>query len=83
MDVVVNKKRENLYQVACLRLFESTHKGCVADNVGNHPNAYFTSSRQYTKDFNKKKAPTDSVSKNVDMAAEPAEGDKKPWLCFN
>ena len=55
MEVVVGKKRENLYQVACLRLFESTHKGSVADNVGNHPNAYLTSSRQYAKDSNKTK----------------------------
>lgn len=52
----MGKKRENLYQVACLRLFEATHKGAVAENVGNHPNAYFSSSRQYTKDTDKKKA---------------------------
>jgi len=50
MAIVMDKKRENLYQVACLRLFESTHKNSIADNVGNHPNAYFTSSRQFAKD---------------------------------
>lgn len=44
MKVVLDKKRENLYQVACLRLFEMTHKGSIAENVGNHPNAYFNSS---------------------------------------
>jgi len=54
----MGKKRENLYQVACLRLFEATHKGAVAENVGNHPNAYFSSSRQYMKDTDKKKATT-------------------------
>lgn len=45
MAIVMDKKRDNLYQVACLRLFETTHKNSIADNVGNHPNAYFTSSR--------------------------------------
>jgi len=45
METVLAKKRENLYQVACLRLFEFSHKGAVAENVGNHPNAYFSSSR--------------------------------------
>ena len=44
MRVVMEKKQENLYQVACLRLFESTHKHGVAENVGNHPNSYFSSS---------------------------------------
>jgi len=46
----MDKKRENLYQVACLRLFETTHKNSIAENVGNHPNAYFSSSRQVAKD---------------------------------
>jgi len=40
--------------VACLRLFESTHKHGVTENVGNHPNSYFTSSIQYQKDVEKK-----------------------------
>jgi hypothetical protein len=39
--VVMGKKRENLFQVACLRLFEYSHKGAVTDNVGNHPVSYF------------------------------------------
>ena len=50
LAVVIEKKREHLYQVACLRLFEATHKNSIAENVGNHPNAYFTSSRQVYKD---------------------------------
>jgi len=44
MRVVMEKKKENLYQVACLRLYEFTHKDAVAENVGNHPNAYINSS---------------------------------------
>lgn len=57
MAIIMDKKRENLYQVACLRLFEGTHKNAIADNVGNHPNAYFTSSRQQAKDASKKAQP--------------------------
>ena len=49
MKVVLDKKRENLFQVACLRLFEGTHKNAVTDNVGNHPNGFFNSSVQYIK----------------------------------
>lgn len=47
MNIVLDKKRENLYQVACLRLFELSHQDAVAENVGNHPNSFFTSSIQY------------------------------------
>jgi hypothetical protein len=54
MNTVLQKKRENLYQVACLRLFEFSHKGAVTENVGNHPVAYFQSSIQYHKDQEKK-----------------------------
>ena len=54
MKVVLDKKKENLYQVACLRLYEISHKGSIAENVGNHPNSYFNSSIQYKKDVEKK-----------------------------
>jgi hypothetical protein len=54
MRVVLDKKKENLYQVACLRLYEFSHKGSIAENVGNHPNSYFNSSIQYKKDVEKK-----------------------------
>lgn len=57
MRVVIDKKKENLYQVACLRLYEMTHKGSIAENVGNHPNSYFNSSIQYKKDVEKKNKP--------------------------
>lgn len=45
--IVMDKKKENLYQVACLRLYELSHKNAVAENVGNHPNSFFLSSLQY------------------------------------
>ena len=53
MNVIIDKKKENLYQVACLRLFELSHPHAIADNVGNHPNAFFQSSLQYQKDMQK------------------------------
>jgi hypothetical protein len=52
-NIVLDKKRENFYQVACLRLFEGSHKGAVTDNVGNHPNSYFSSSIAYQKSLEK------------------------------
>jgi hypothetical protein len=54
MRIVLDKKRENLHQVACLRLYELSHKGAVSENVGNHPNSFFNSSIQYEKEMNKK-----------------------------
>ena len=66
MKVVLDKKKENLYQVACLRLYEISHKGSIAENVGNHPNSYFNSSIQYKKDVEKKNKP------NVPAAAVAA-----------
>ena len=58
MNVVLDKKKDNLYQVACLRVFEMSHKGAVADNVGNHPNSFFNSSIEYKKQTEKKKKPS-------------------------
>ena len=73
----MQKKRENLFQVACLRLFEGTHKNGIAENVGNHPNAYFTSSRQYTKDTQKKSAIGADANKTTSGATHiPAESSK-------
>jgi hypothetical protein len=51
---VMDKKKENLYQVACLRLYELSHKNAIAENVGNHPNAFINSSLQYNKELEKK-----------------------------
>jgi hypothetical protein len=46
-------------------LFEATHKNSVADNVGNHPNAYFSSARQYHKDSTAQNAKkSEEVKKN-------------------
>jgi hypothetical protein len=67
MKPIIDKRRENLYQVACLRLFETTHKGCVTENVGNHPNGYFNSSIQYFKD----------VKKNNEKKGATNQGDVK------
>jgi len=52
-DVVLNKNKEKLHQVACLRLYEFSHKDSVANNVGNHPNNYFNSSIEYKKSLEK------------------------------
>ena len=49
LRVILDKKEQNLHQVACLRLFESTYKNGVAENVGNHPNSFFTSAVAYEK----------------------------------
>ena len=75
MKVIVDKKKENLYQVACLRLFEITHKGSIAENVGNHPNAYFNSSIQYKKDMEKKNKPQVA---DAAAAATPAAAASSP-----
>ena len=41
---IMDKKREGASQVACIKLWDATHKVDTKDNVGNHPNAYFSSS---------------------------------------
>ena len=58
MNVILDKRKENLHQVACLRLFEMSHKGGIADNVGNHPNSFFNSSIAYNKELEKKNKKT-------------------------
>ena len=83
MKTIVDKRRENLHQVACLRLFEAVHPGAVSDNVGNHPNAFFNSSFDYLKAIEKKNKkaggqPTTDVSGNpaaVVADQQPSGGD--------
>ena len=41
---IMEKKREGACQVACIKLWDATHNVDTKDNVGNHPNAYFSSS---------------------------------------
>eukprot|EP00743_Colponemidia_sp_Colp-15_P006874 GILK01007417.1.p1 GENE.GILK01007417.1~~GILK01007417.1.p1 ORF type:complete len:450 (-),score=49.40 GILK01007417.1:147-1496(-) len=46
-EIVDKASKEHHYQIACLKLFEATHKGCSTENVGNHPNAYFEASKAF------------------------------------
>lgn len=75
MNIVLDKKKDNLYQVACLRLFELSHKGGVADNVGNHPNSFFNSSIEYQKQVEKKnkKSATPVESEAPSVAQEDTQ----------
>jgi DNA primase large subunit len=68
MNVVLDKRKENLHQVACLRLFELSHKGGIADNVGNHPNSFFNSSVAYNKEVDKKKQKAQASAPSAPMA---------------
>ena len=50
---ILRLKRTNNYQLACLKHFEIMHPGALSvpnvemDNVGNHPNAWFSASVSY------------------------------------
>lgn len=41
---IMEKKREGAWQIAWIKLWDATHSIDTKDNVGNHPNAYFSSS---------------------------------------
>eukprot|EP00347_Sterkiella_histriomuscorum_P019413 403341719 len=69
MRPIIDKRRENLHQVACLRLFEASHPNGVADNVGNHPNAFFSSSVQYQNDVEKNRSRREAQQANATGAA--------------
>ena len=76
MRTVMEKKQDNLYQVACLRLFEGTHKHGVAENVGNHPNSYFTSSLQFKK-ASEKAVANQNKTQDQQPQQPTTDGDKK------
>ncbi|CRG96657.1 DNA primase large subunit, putative [Plasmodium gallinaceum] len=42
-------KKNNEYQLACVKFFMETHPGSAGDGVGNHPNSYYIESRKYYK----------------------------------
>ena len=64
----MDKKKENLYQVACLRLYELSHKKSVAENVGNHPNSFFNSSLQYQRELDKANKKSNAASSGAPSA---------------
>ncbi|CAI2366697.1 unnamed protein product [Moneuplotes crassus] len=51
---IMEKKREGAAQVACIKLWDATHKIDTKDNVGNHPNAYFSCSLQSAEEAKSK-----------------------------
>ena len=59
MKGIIDKRRDNLHKVACMRLFEAVHPGGFTDDVGNHPNAFFNSSFEY-----RKRIPIEKKNKN-------------------
>lgn len=50
VDEVVALVKGSHYQIACQRFYQYSHGGVMADQVGNHPNAYFDASEQYYRD---------------------------------
>lgn len=53
---ILNQKKMQQYQLACLKHFEVTHPNAFnsdipLDNVGNHPNAWFHASVSYNSKF--------------------------------
>ena len=44
---IMEKKREGAWQIAWVKLWDATHQIDTKDNVGNHPNAFFSSSLDY------------------------------------
>jgi DNA primase large subunit len=53
-DAIMSHKRDGNFQLACARHFEAAHPGAASlggavnlDGVGNHPNAWFSSSVSY------------------------------------
>ena len=57
-----------------MRLYESTHKHGVAENVGNHPNSFFTSAQAFERAT--KKAENKQASSQVNTGAA-SEAEKK------
>ena len=55
MKGIIDKRQDHMYKDACFTLFESVHPGADnTKNVGNHPNAFFDTSFEYKKAFDKR-----------------------------
>jgi len=78
LRVILDKKESNLHQVACLRLFESTHKNGVAENVGNHPNSFFSSAVAYEKAMKKVEKKAEQKAENTKNLGEEVERQGSP-----
>ncbi|SBT33341.1 DNA primase large subunit, putative [Plasmodium ovale wallikeri] len=49
IKAIMPLKKNNEYQMACVKFFMETHPGSAGDGVGNHPNSYYIESRKYYK----------------------------------
>ncbi|XP_053992948.1 DNA primase large subunit-like [Hylaeus volcanicus] len=47
VDGILLQKSTNQFQLACRELFQCTHTGSTADNIGNHPDVYFQDSYKF------------------------------------
>ena len=68
IDLKLWKKKNNEYQVACMKMFESLFKNEEYERVGIHPNGYFSSAMKILR--KKKKIEYEKNNNNVSKKNE-------------
>jgi len=69
MDIeeIISKKKNNEYQLSCVKYFEGKFPKVTGDGVGIHPNRYFSSAMKALKNINDK---AKTIEENNNMEIE-------------
>ena len=73
MDIeeIISKKKNNEYQVACVKYFEAKFPKVQGEGIGIHPNKYFSSAMKCMKNINNK---SKIIESNQEMDIEENNG---------
>ena len=66
IEEIISKKKNNEYQMACVKYFEGKFPKIQGDGVGIHPNRYFSSAMKAMKNINEKAKMNDNIKDDKD-----------------
>ena len=68
IEEILSKKKNNEFQLACVKYFEAKFPKVTGEGIGIHPNKYFSSAMKILKNINNNKTKTDEdVKKDNSM----------------
>ena len=67
IEEIMNKKKTNEFQLACVKYFEGKFPRVLGQGAGIHPNKYFTTAMRSIKGFNKANKNNDNADKTDEI----------------
>ena len=64
IEEIISKKKNNEYQMACVKYFEGKFPKVQGEGIGIHPNRYFSSAMKAMKNINNKVKTNENIKDN-------------------